>query len=416
MEPNYFKDKFGKPSVDLWQVRECLSNYNVEGTYGRIEFDCVFDTNHPQATIYRNQMDYICGVCSSSDNQSTLNARFEQWLAQKNMSEPEECRHINPLDAHGDGAELVYWPDIEGNPLLYRGFVHFVYGKPETLKSWFALRLLKEADVRVWDFENGVIGTKNRLLSLGIQHSQANGYASPQDKNEILARVSHYEKSAPDILVIDGFSGFAQVMGINPDSNNEVMTAFGEVFVPLKKAGVTVVIIDHLPKDSMTFDYPIGAQAKKSQADVAFFFKATADANKVEIFVSKDRHGLLNARSDAGAGQRKLGSLHLISTGKTMEISVRPTYSVELDGQEIKEVDAELMTSIHDYVAAHPNSSKTAIETALEGKNQRIRNCISLMVDSGSLVVKFGSGGSHLLSIGNPLDLEWKPLTRGGHS
>ena len=140
---------------------------------------------------------------------------------------------------------------------------------PGTYKSWVVLSMLQHHDVRFWDFENGMSGVVRRLQSLGVSRERANYFDNPQSVEAVHARVAEYVRTKPEIVCIDGFSGLAGVMEINPESNQVVQRVFNDVFVPLRNAGITTVVLDHLPKDSAVDDYPIGAQTKKSQSDVA---------------------------------------------------------------------------------------------------------------------------------------------------
>lgn len=405
------KDRQARWSTN--EVRKVLGDrvYEKDAYYTRTT--CVLGFRHKQAAVRMvdGEDSYECRQCTSEDHvplevQKTM---FQEWLDENELIDGKWKPHSNPFDSVGKAPELAFWKDSEGLPLLYRGAVHFIYGKPATFKSWFAVNLLLEADVRLWDFENGEAGTLGRLEALGVSYEQAKGYAVPTSRLDVLDRVAEYIYTKPDVLVIDGFSGLAEAMGINSESNQEVMSVFGEVFYPLKRAGVTVIILDHLPKDASNFDYPIGAQAKRSQADVAYLFKHTKSPNSIEIFVSKDRHGSVVERCEPGALPRRFGSLTLTSGEDSVSLNVSPAFSASFNGKELSASDGDLLAMIYNYIEQNPSQSKSSIETNVPGKNERKRKALKQLIEGGYVVIS-PVGTSHLHSVDKPLDLSWKAI------
>lgn len=413
-----YKDKpfLMKKVKARWSAKQVVKvlghNYLQRDEYG-IQTTCVLGIRHKLAKIVMDheKYSYECRDCRDEngidfERQKSL---FEQWLDENELVDGKWAPHSNPFDSAGQAPTLTYWKDSEGKPLLYKGAIHIVYGKPSTFKSWFAVNLLKDADVRLWDYENGAASTLQRLQSLGVRYEQAAGYAVPTSEAEILDRIDEYVVTKPDILVIDGFSGFAEALNINGEANNEVSHAFAKVLFPLKKAGITVVVLDHLPKDASNPDYPIGAQAKRSQADVAMLFKHTKSPNVVEIFVAKDRHGALSGRCESGAVPRRFGTLTLVSNEDAITLVVAPAYSASMNGAEISENDAGLLEHIYRYLEDNPKQSKSSIEAAVPGKTERKRRALQQLVDGGYVVVE-PIGTSLIHSAGKPLNLEWKVI------
>lgn len=408
-----FLMKNGKTRWTPKQVIKALGQNFLERDQYGIQATCVLGIRHKLAKIQMEyeKYRYECRDCRDENgiNFEKQKLLFQDWLHDNELVDGKWAPHSNPFDAAGQAPALTYWKDSEGKPLLYQGAIHIVYGKPSTFKSWFAVHLLKDANVRLWDYENGAASTLQRLQALGVRYEQASGYAVPSSEAEILDRIDEYVATKPDILVIDGFSGFAEAMNINGEANNEVSHAFAKVLFPLKKAGITVVILDHLPKDASNPDYPIGAQAKRSQADVAMLFKHTKSPNVVEIFVAKDRHGALSARCESGAVPRRFGTLTLVSNEDAITLVVAPAYSASMNGAEISENDAGLLEQIYRYLEDNPKQSKSSIEAAVPGKTERKRRALQQLVDGGYVVVE-PIGTSLIHSAGKPLNLEWKVI------
>jgi hypothetical protein len=195
--------------------------------------------------------------------------------------------HRNPLTENYGELRAEFLVDAKGNNLLYPGTITLLYGKPGTFKSWIALSLIGRTDVRYWDFENlGPILAK-RLRLMGVDAKDASVFDYPQSRAEIYERISEYLIDTPKVLVIDGMSGLARTMGVNSDANDQVETLYEKVLFPLKRAGVSVLLLDHTPKEGSMDDFPIGAQSKKSQCDVAILCKGRRESQEIDVYSNK---------------------------------------------------------------------------------------------------------------------------------
>ena len=304
--------------------------------------------------------------------------------------------------------ETKYFFDAAGQPLLYEGGIHIFYGKPGTFKSWAALMVLAAHDAKYWDFENGPYGLRSRLALLRIPSENARKFAKPQTLGDVQKLVDDHLAFPPEIVCIDGFSGLAAAMGLDPESNQDVMQIFNTVLNPLRASGITVVILDHLPKDSSTEDYPIGAQQKKAQADVALLFKLNPKTNKVGLYLTKDRSGQLLGRSEPGQSPRQLAYLETSFDG-VARIEIIPMIGSSINGVTITKGDAELKQAIYDYVEANPKCSKSAIETNVPGQNARKRKAHDSLVGDGFIVTESdGVSIKHVIAL--PLVIDTKLL------
>lgn len=331
------------------------------------------------------------------------------WFRKRELVDGRWHPHSNPYDLDGSSPVLTFLPDSEGSPLLYNSAIHILYGKPGTLKSWLGLSSLRHADVRLWDFENGVHATRDRLEKLDIPREFCDGYCVPQSSEEIYSRVQEYVETAPDLVVIDGFSGLAEMLEINPESNNEVMTIFNRVLFPLRSAGIAVLILDHLPKDAASEDFPIGAQAKKSQSDVALLVKQKSGSEYMDVYVAKDRFGQLSKRCEEGAYPRKFGKLELNTSNQNFEVVVKPSYQAEIAGSEVSTYDANQMQDIWNFVEKNPNCSKGDIDTGVIGKHDRKRKNLQVLIDEG--YIESSKQATALLhKVLKPLKVNWSPL------
>lgn len=303
--------------------------------------------------------------------------------------------HRNPLKENLKDIKTEYLQDLKGNFLLYPGHIHLLYGKPGTYKSWVALSLIGKYEVRYWDFENfgPILATRMRLM--GVKAEDAGVFAYPETRTQIFELVEEYVITKPDILVVDGMSGISRTMGLNTDANDQVEKLFNDVFMPLKRAGICVLILDHLPKDSPVDDFPIGAQAKKSQSDVAILMKTRRDSDLVDVLVSKDRNFDLFSRCESGTTPRLYGWLIKPSAENNFKAVIEPDLIALINGQEIDSFDSVLYEEVWHFVQESPGSSGTRIEENVSGKNSRIRTAVQWLTSNGFLEQSKKGNGTH---------------------
>ena len=401
-----------------FEVKRVLGDkYQSHDQYGE-NITCVRDPDHGQAKVkfeedrgYLRAMKYECGRCFREDGVAYEKQTefFVDWLKPKELVNGKWQPHQNPMDDVAKPTALAFRPDTEGNPLLYRQAIHFIYGKPGTYKSWFALSTLVDGDVKFWDFENGIVPTKSRLEALGIPRESANGYTTPTSESDVLRRVTEYRQTKPDILCIDGFAGLAAVMNINSEANNDVMRVFNQVFYPLKEAGITVLVLDHLPKDGSSDDYPIGAQAKRAQSDVSLLFKRSSKEGIVDIYLSKDRHGLLQERAELGSMPRRVAALSLVQEPNGIRVNLSPAYQAQLGKESLKSTEADTLQRVFTFVSENPGCNKGEIEKNVIGKTETKRQALSRLIVGGN-IEQISVGTSFVHSTVKELDLSWIPI------
>lgn len=206
--------------------------------------------------------------------------------------------HLNPLTMKLDEVKPKYLLDSQGRPLLYPGAVHFIYGQPQTLKSMLMHSLTNKNDIRYIDFENTFPILKQRLKIMGVEAKDGAKFDKPQSKSELEERKREYLETSPEIVVFDSMANLLRTFEYSQDNNDDVTDVFVNFINPLRDAGICVVIIDHLPKDDNSSEYPIGAQAKKQQSDVMYLMRKIKGSKSVDMFVTKDRNHQILARCD----------------------------------------------------------------------------------------------------------------------
>ena len=317
--------------------------------------------------------------------------------------------HRNPLKENHKDIKTEFLEDSKGNFLLYPGSIHLLYGKPGTHKSWLALSLIGKHDVRYWDFENfgPILATRLRLMD--VNPDKAEVFDHPETRTDIYSRVEEYKETKPEILVIDGMQGLTRTLGINGDANDQIEKLFNDVLMPLKKAGICVVLLDHLPKDSPVDDFPIGAQAKKSQCDAAILMRPRKDSEEVDVFITKDRNYDLFSRCETGPTPRLYGWLVKASTENKFRATIEPDLVGLINGVEIDSFDVNLYLKIWKYLDENPGASATKIEENVTGKNSRIRLALEWLEKNQFISSLKKGNGKHFTTRKNlKIAIDWK--------
>ncbi len=144
--------------------------------------------------------------------------------------------------------------------LFYGGAVNTIAGEPGLGKSWLAVAaslqvLRRGGSVIVLDYEDAPRTWAQRLRSLGAEATDLvnlvylRGGGAPSESDlEWLPRLAGV---APDtFVVIDSMAEGMAAAGLDENLAGEVTSWHQRVARPLADAGATVVVIDHVAKDS----------------------------------------------------------------------------------------------------------------------------------------------------------------------
>ena len=320
---------------------------------------------------------------------------------------PAHRPHLNPLTMALSELKPRYLRDADGRYMLYPGEIHIVYGAPGTFKSLLSLDLVAP-DARFLDFENGPVALRERLTAMKSEPERSECFDFPETAEQVLERVQEYCSTKPSVVVIDGLPGLCGVLGIDSDNNAEVQGLFSKVLVPMKNAGICVVLLDHIPKDAAKPEYPIGAQAKKAQCGVAYLLQRNAASGTVELFVAKDRHHVVASRCEPGP-LPYYGSVVVTNGAYCLQVEIVPERVAHLGGQTLSAREGRLLQEVWDFIGASPGCSKNTIETSVTGKNSAKRDALNRLIEGGYVEVRRdGPAQRHYVRSAPPV--EW--LTR----
>jgi hypothetical protein len=337
-------------------------------------------------------------------DESFLHPEFDQEILSKKI-EPWE----NPFLMEFQQIEPSFLPDSDGNCLLYSGSRHLIIGKTQTLKSWILIDQIAKCNLVYFDFENGPGGMVSRLRALRKKPEDCAVFVFMPSVDVLLKRIQEIvdAESKPDLVVFDSFHGLATTLGFDPDNNNDVQKALEKTVNRLHKVGVSTVVIDHLPKSSndANDDAPIGAIAKKNQADVVLLMRHAPNSNTVNVFVTKDRFGMLYKRSlDSGTVQ-KLCEVLLHEHDEFIDVRVIPDMQLFFDGIVIDSRTASEINKIYTFLNDFPDSAKSQIDKGVGGNHGRIADALAKMEAAG-VISKVKEGNAHRYRTRKQLNIE----------
>jgi hypothetical protein len=190
---------------------------------------------------------------------------------------------------------------IEG--LLYEGRIHSIASGTGTGKTlialWATLQVMRQGlPVLYLDAENGPKVIAERLEEMGadldeldrlIHYHAADLTLEPDSVAALLATVDDVE---PALVVFDSLADFLGMASLEENANSDVTAWFMKVAQPLKDAGVTSLILDHVPKTGK--GGPRGASSKVAKMDVQWELEVTQRFNRdrtgeIELKHTKDR-------------------------------------------------------------------------------------------------------------------------------
>jgi hypothetical protein len=206
---------------------------------------------------------------------------------------------IAALDAGVPEIEYV----IEG--LLVRGQVHGLIGYPGSGKSLLSLWMLEQAaahgNVMYLDDENGLAETIRRIESMHISRrrlARLHYYPFPNlnltNDNDHVALLTEIERVDPQLLVVDSMVDNLVNAGLSQNDNDEVAWFYKRFIEPLRRAGRTVLLHDHLAKHDATTTKGAGAKDELVQAVWSISVPVKFDrqsAGQIKLTRRKDRTG-----------------------------------------------------------------------------------------------------------------------------
>ncbi|WP_422747998.1 AAA family ATPase [Mycobacterium sp. WMMD1722] len=227
--------------------------------------------------------------------------------------------------------EPVLGRRADGHCLFYAGQVNWVFGDPESGKSWLCMACVVEALKRrkralVIDLDhNGGPATVRRLVDLGapldaLRDPNVFRYCEPEDRAELRQVVDDAKAWRPAVAIVDSIGELLPMYGSNSNSADEFTTVHSNVLKPLAKAGAAVLAVDHLAKSADSRAVGPGGTAAKRRAigGVSIRVKVKqpftpGHGGSATLVVNKDRHGGLRKHCPVGDREPVAGTFKLLA-------------------------------------------------------------------------------------------------------
>lgn len=333
--------------------------------------------------------------------------------------EPSSWRAI-PLSHYLDGAFKPQRPTLlrrqDGPSLLYPGRVHWLSGEPESGKSWLALMATSEAlaaqqHVTYFDFEDGPGPTVTRLLALGAGLSNLASrfhYFNPDSALSFLTRETLREGiAASSLVVIDACTEALALQGLSSKDDVDIANWLSLLPRWAAQLGACVLVLDHVNKDRESRGrWPTGSQHKLAGVDGAAFAveRMRDDLETVRlrtrIYLTKDRHGEVRARSQTVKNRNWVGDL-VIDVGEE-------GWRVTLSGPVARPAEVAGVTrngtSFSEQVVAvlaeeGAPMSVRLIRKGVPGRAADVDAALDELVDRGRVTVTLGLRNAKLHSL-----------------
>lgn len=249
--------------------------------------------------------------------------------------------------------EPVLGRRTDGHALFYAGQVNWVFGDPESGKSWLCMACVVEAlkanrRVLIIDLDhNGGPATVRRLIDLGapldaIRDPDKFRYCEPEDRLELRHVVEDSREWRPAVAIVDSIGELLPLCGSNSNNADEFTMVHSTVLKPLAKSGAAVLAVDHLAKSADSRAAGPGGSAAKRRAigGVSIRVKVKqpftpGHGGSATLVVNKDRHGGLRKHCPVGDREPVAGTFKLLSfTDGVLEWAIYPPADGERNDDE----------------------------------------------------------------------------------
>lgn len=249
--------------------------------------------------------------------------------------------------------EPVLGRRTDGRCLFYAGQVNWVFGDPESGKTWLCLACAAEAlrqhrKVLIIDLDhNGAPATVRRLLDLGapadvLRNPNLFRYCEPEDRAELRQVVDDCTVWRPAFALVDSIGELLPMYGASSNSTDDFTVVHSNVLKPLAKAGAAVLAVDHLAKGADSRAAGPGGTAAKRRAigGVSLRVKVKqpftpGHGGSATLLVNKDRHGGLRAHCPVGDREPVAGTFKLLAFNDgVLEWAIHPPADGERNDDE----------------------------------------------------------------------------------
>lgn len=219
----------------------------------------------------------------------------------------------------------------DGIRLFYAGQVNWLFGDPESGKSWLCLACVVEGlnagrKVLIIDLDhNGAPATVRRLLDLGakpeaLRNPDCFRYCEPEDRAELRHVIDDSTTWRPAVAIVDSVGELLPMYGASSNSSDDFTNAHQYVLKPLARAGAAVIAVDHLAKNPDSRAVGPGGTAAKRRAIGGVSLRmrvktpfTPGHGGSATLVINKDRHGGLRKHCPVGDREPVAGTFRLLA-------------------------------------------------------------------------------------------------------
>lgn len=315
----------------------------------------------------------------------------------------------------------AYLRRTDGVALFYEARINALWGESGSAKSWMAqyaaAQVLTDPDagaVLYIDHEDTDRGQFERFTALGVDPATIVDrliHIAPEQRWNAAA-ATHLEQLIADrdvtLAVIDSTGEAMAADGAKPNDDDDTARWHRELPRFLTTRGVTVVLIDHIPKSTEGPKlFAIGSQRKRAAIGGAAYMvdavvsPAKGKDGQVKITCAKDRHGTF-PRGQIVADVTMTSS----HDGRRVRMTVAPHEKVQRP--------TVLMERVSRFLEQHGDyASSREIERQVSGKASGVRQAIVVLFDDDYLEreMRTGRGGGSFFRSVKPyrdeLEMAW---------
>jgi hypothetical protein len=255
------------------------------------------------------------------DSRASPNGPASDPQASEGSTEPARDLYVNIAALLAGGLPDPPMPELlhrdDGHGLFYVGELNYLFGDPESGKTWVALAAVvdmlrsKRSAIYLDLDRNGAGATVHRLLKLGASPVVLGDrarfrYAEPEDAEHLDKIIVDAASWRPALQIIDSVGELLPLYGLSSSNPDEFTNALNRVVKPLLRIGATALAIDHLAEAAESrAQGATGTAAKRRtiggtslRVSLARAF-APGDGGSCYLRVHKDRHGGLRAHCAA---------------------------------------------------------------------------------------------------------------------
>lgn len=293
----------------------------------------------------------------------------------------------------------------DGVGLFYKAAVNSLFGESGSGKTWLLMAALAERinlgeTVVMVDFEDTAIGAVSRLRALGLADAQLRDhflYLSPAvwagaDTLDTLDAL--LVDRGVSLAVIDSVGEALSLAGVQPNADEEVAAWHRVLPRRWARLGLSVVLLDHPPKDREAPDlFALGSQRKRAAIDgialrvTTLTSFARGVSGMVKVTVAKDRQGTY----PTGAS---IAEIRIDSNPDGTQVTVtveRPDGTN--DAGKVERPTAK-MERICDWLVGNGGSArnKQAVYAGLGGNRNAISKALTVLEQEG--YIRLGASGT----------------------